>query len=668
MELSFVISALRRRFWVVTLLALLGSLPGLTADPPTSSEFESTAILLVQPPTRATVNFFSTNPDRYVTSQISVLTSQSLAADVANRAGAQLGEPLTAADLSTLVEIEHIPETDIVEVTTKAGSAVAATTISQAYVELYVEGLATTDEDQVQRADLERQIETLENRLSALDDRLQEAMREYLPRPNDPVPDPIPPAENVDPSAVSQRQLVLNELSQLLVSLNELEAQSRLRVNTEIISDAPMPLEANPQGGNFLLAGGLLAGIILGVVIALMWARFSTKVLDEISAGEMLGAPVVSEIPHYRSLARNPLAAFQALPRSAIPTIDQLCVRAEALAPINESLTVAVTGTMRSAGSTTLALSMAERFAAGGASVVLVDADVRDPRITALFNAGGDGGVPAVIASGGSLVDAHGSSAVTRTMDPAVSVLGLGPNRGSAALRRDTLPVVLEGARRHADIVIVDGGPVLDLASTIQAASLADAVVLAVPLARQKADSLADMARQLESVRHKLLPVITAPSRRSAKGEVVRADGAIATPGSTGQAAPRASQLAASPAATTLDGSQGPPAKTQAQPKARVAKTQAQAPVQTQAHPQAPVQTQAQPQAPVQTQAQPQAPVQTQNPSAATRSRPASPGSNGLLGEDTELFIPGPDGRGGRNPSPGPILRPADDPLDGPEG
>jgi len=531
MELSFVISALRRRFWVVTLFALLGSIPGLRADPIVNTDYESTAVLLVQPPTRTTVNVFSSDPDRYVVSQLSVLESESLAQDVADRITAQFGEEITVSALRTLVEIEHVPQTDIVEVTTTIDNPQKAAAISQAYVELYVEGLATSVEDAEQRADLEQRIQTLQNRLDSLDQRLQDAMREHLPRRGDQTPDPIPPAEVIDPSAVSQRQLVQSELQQLTGQLNDLDSQSRLRVNTEIISNAPLPLEPVPPGGNFLLAGGLIAGLMVGVVVALLWARFSTKVLDEVTAAEILGSPIVSDIPHYRSLARNPLAAFRALPRSAIPTIDQLCVRAEALAQIGEPLVVVVTGTMRSAGSTTLTLAMAERFAAGGASVVVVDADVRDPRITALFNAVSDGGVPSVISNDGALVDARGRSAFTRTMDPAVSVLGLGANRGAAALRRDTVPAVLDAAKRKAEIVVIDGGPVLDLASTLHITASADAVVLAVPLARQKADPLSDVARQLEAVRPKLLPVVTSPSRRAASGDVVGSDGAIAMPG-----------------------------------------------------------------------------------------------------------------------------------------
>jgi receptor protein-tyrosine kinase len=292
-------------------------------------------------------------------------------------------------------------------------------------------------------------------------------------------------------------------------------------------------------------------------VVALTWARFSTKVLDEDTASEILGAPVVSELPHYRSLARHPLAAFQALPRSAVPVIDQLCVLAEAKARLDHPLAVVAVGTQRSAGATTLALAMAERFAIGGSSVVLVDADVRDPRITAIFNATADGGVPSVVANDGALIDQRGRSVFTRTMDPEVSVLGLGASRSHASLRRDTVASVLEAARRKAQIVVVDGGPALDLASTLQLTTLADAVVLAVPLSRQKSDLLADLSRQLGDVRDKLLPVVTSPARRAARGATVASDGAIAMPGLSpapppvdlsGQPSPEAPAVHAPPA------------------------------------------------------------------------------------------------------------------------
>ncbi len=526
MELSFVLSALRRRFWIVSLFALLGALPGLLTDPPVSNEYRSVAELVVQQPTQGNVGFFTSDPDRYVVSQLSVLESAALVNEVAQLNGVTVGE------VRRSVDIEQVPDTDVVQITAVYTNPDTARGMAQGYVDSYMDTLETDRSDQDELDRLDGEIAILQNRLSVLNTRISEAMAPYLQllERRDPPP-PVPPAEVVDPAAVTEKSLAEAELRELLSAKNTLKSDSRLRVNTRVIQNATLPTEPIPAGGQFLLAGGLFAGAMLGVVIALAWARFSTKVLDEDTASEILGAPVVSEFPHYRSLARQPLAAFQSLPRSAVPIVDQLCVLAEAKARIDQPLAVVVVGSQRSAGATTLALAMAERFAGAGSSVVLVDADVRDPRITAIFNATADGGVPSVVANDGALIDQQGRSVFTRTMDPEVSVLGLGANRGAASLRRDTVASVLEAARRKAQIVVIDGGPALDLASTLQLTALSDAVVLAVPLSRQKSDALADLSRQLGDVRNKLLPVVTSPARRAARGAIVSADGVISMPG-----------------------------------------------------------------------------------------------------------------------------------------
>ncbi len=518
----------------MSLFAFLGALPGLLTDPPVSNEYRSIADLVIQQPTQGSTSFFTSDADRYVIGQLSVLESAGLVSQVAQVNG------LEPADVREAITIEQLPETDVVEIQAVYTDATIAQNIAQSYVDAYMNTLETDRSDQNELDRLNSEIQILQNRLSNLNNRIQEQMQPYLDdsRRGNPPPQ-IPQPNSVDPAAVSERDLAQAELQELIRVKNALISDSRLRVNTRVIQNATQPLEPLPAGGQFLLAGGLFAGAMLGVAAALAWARFSTKVLDEDTASEILGAPVVSEFPHYRSLARQPLAAFQSLPRSAMPVIDQLCVLAEAKASIDQPLSVVVVGTQRGAGATTLALAMAERFAAGGSSVVLVDADVRDPRITAIFNATADGGVPAVVANDGALIDQRGRSVFTRTMDPEVSVLGLGSNRGQASLRRDTVASVLEAARRKAQIVVVDGGPALDLASTLQATALCDAVVLSVPLSRQKSDSLADLSRQLGAVREKLLPVVTSPARRAARGAVVANDGAIAMPGLAAAPAPQ---------------------------------------------------------------------------------------------------------------------------------
>lgn len=526
MELSFVLSALRRRLWLVALFALLGSLPGLLSDPPTANSYRSVARLNIVQPTVGNVTYLANDPNRYVLSQLSVLESASLVNDVA------LANGMSITAVRRAVTIEQDPDTDIVQILAEAPDPEQAQSIAASYVSAYMATLDTDRSDTVELDRLEDEINNLRTQLTNLNDAIQQSMEPYLRLLDNRTPPPLPPTETVEPTLVTERDILQAEVSQLIAQRNQLVSESRLRVNTRVTQQATLPTEPVPVGGQFLLAGGLFAGAMLGVVAALAYARFSTKVLDVDTASEILGAPVVTEFPNYRSLSRQPLAAFQALPPTAVPIVDQLCVRAEAKARINEPLTVAVVGSQRNAGTTTLALAMAERFASGGSSVVLIDADVRDPRITAIFNATQDGGVPAVVLNDGALIDQRGRSVFTRTMDPEVSVLGLGSSRGAASLRRDTVASVLEAARRKAQIVVVDGGPALDLASTLQLTAMADAVVLAVPLARQKSDNLSDLSRQLDNVRPKLLPVVTAPNRKPARGETISADGAIGGNGS----------------------------------------------------------------------------------------------------------------------------------------
>ena len=67
-----------------------------------------------------------------------------------------------------------------------------------------------------------------------------------------------------------------------------------------------------------------------------------------------------------------------------------------------------------------------------------------------------------------------------------------------------------------ADVIIVDGGPFLGAASTVQFAHIADAVVLTIPSGRQQKQALALIGRELREQQDNVLAVTTpsAPPRR----------------------------------------------------------------------------------------------------------------------------------------------------------
>jgi Mrp family chromosome partitioning ATPase len=200
-------------------------------------------------------------------------------------------------------------------------------------------------------------------------------------------------------------------------------------------------------------------------------------------------------------------------------------VRAEARATDGKSLTVLVAGSTRPAATSTMAVALASRFAQSGLSVVLIDADQHTGSITHEFRADEQGGIPAFLArsadvnsrsrnrNSATLDDTFG--AFTETSIAGVEVLGLGPIAGRAGLRRTDVPELLSGAMAHAHVVVIDGGALLEAATTMQFAQMVDTIVLTVPMKSQQLDGLEDIADQLGTQRMKsVLPVITHPARR----------------------------------------------------------------------------------------------------------------------------------------------------------
>ena len=81
-------------------------------------------------------------------------------------------------------------------------------------------------------------------------------------------------------------------------------------------------------------------------------------------------------------------------------------------------------------------------------------------------------------------------------------------------LRRFEIRQIIGEASHHANLLIFDAGALFGSASTIHLAQIADVVVLAIPLHRQRVRDLTLAAQQLQSRRGQLLPVATPMKRR----------------------------------------------------------------------------------------------------------------------------------------------------------
>ncbi len=508
MELSFVIAALRRNGWVIIVCSVLGFFASLSIEPP-RAQYESNGLLLLSPSGFDGGVAYANQPDRFVLTQLGVLQAEGLAERVAERVNAGSSLEETAGSVSRNTEMTQNLDSDTVNIATTTGQALRSQLIAQAYLDLYIEEARATVEgtSQPELDRLDDEIERVENELQSIQQEIVAVMAPFLPTPSDEITKQIPAPGIVAPELTTRLENLTAQLKALNLSKIALESEVFSSFNTIIVQDATLPVNAIGNSTALLTGALVFVATTLGFIIALVWTRFSDRVLDDLQASEILGMPIVGEMDHARALRRSPLVAFDNLPSSLIPVIDQLSVRAEALGSVTEPLTVAVVGTQRVAGTTTLATAMAGRFSAAEFEVVLVDLDASDPYLSEAFGGIRGEGLAAVFTP-------NPERAFIRTGRTGVTLLGRGHR--AVSIRRDLVGEVLDVAKSRAHIVIIDAGSVLDAAATVELCDLVDAVVLAVPLRRQETRPLGHVARQFEPITKKVLPIITHPMAKRA--------------------------------------------------------------------------------------------------------------------------------------------------------
>jgi capsular polysaccharide biosynthesis protein len=496
-ELSFILNAARRRWWLVALCALLGAIPGFMAQRNHTVEYQATSVVAIAPP-RAANQQNPTIEGGYIDSQVEILGSGALLQDVADALD------LSFDEVQDAVAIDRRPGTDVVDVRATNLDPATAQAIANTLASEYLAG----EDDGLNEVIQQR----IDDKNDALDDAralnetatqdLADNVADWIRR--NPTGVPVPDA--IDPVSFGQITQSQADIDRLQGEISDLE-NSLVVANSTLIEQAALPVTAVADRSQLILIGGAIAGGMLGLVLASIWAMSSTVVLDPRGIEEVLTAPVVGEIPRMRALAANQALALERLPKSIVPVVDQLCIRAEALGRVDEPLTVVVVGARRHVGTSTIAMAMANRYAAVHSAVVLVDADARDRTISQLLD-GGRGGIPQLIR--GARWDEPGTRRrlLTPTNQEEVRVLGFG-NDTEIKLQRTAIRQILATAQPEAQVVVVDAGAAMGSAAAIQLCQMADAVVLATPLKKLDANLLDDIAAQISRDRAHVLPVIT---------------------------------------------------------------------------------------------------------------------------------------------------------------
>jgi capsular exopolysaccharide synthesis family protein len=414
-------------------------------------------------------------------SEVEVMRSRS----VADLAEAELGhEPE--------VSFATVPETSVVEVTATSSDPATAAADATGYARVYVDSRRQVILDDLTEATvvLQEQLADTQTELTDAEAPLRELQaqvaaagalpgRALLERRLTDLETQLAP----DLSTLRARRTTLQEQVDRLTLTSQLTTTGGAKLISEAV-EPTTPIEPRPLR-NAALA--LVVGTVLGLGLAFLLEQLDDRVhgRDEVDAATG-GVAILGLVPHSRRRDRRPVGspgelqddpalaeAFRAL-RTSIQFV--------ALATPVRSIQVTSAGATE--GKTTTVAGLAVTLAQAGNRVVVVDGDLRRPRIHELFDIDPSVGLTSVLTDEATLDDA------LHPVDdqPGVALMPYGtvPPNPSDLLATTRFRDLISALGDGCDFVVVDTPPLLPVADARVVAGAVDATLLVVAAERSK--------------------------------------------------------------------------------------------------------------------------------------------------------------------------------------
>jgi capsular exopolysaccharide synthesis family protein len=269
---------------------------------------------------------------------------------------------------------------------------------------------------------------------------------------------------------------------------------------------------------------GALLGLALGVVAAFVAAQLDNKVRTTMDV-ETRGVTVIGVMPSVGSAAalQGSYYGRRRRTKTRIPDSDRdLVVHLEPRSSVAECCrtirtnltfqsadrplrTLAVTSAQPQDGKTTVAISVAITLAQGGRRVLIIDTDLRRPRLRKAFKLPTGVGLTSVLAG-----EAAFEEALQVTDVPNLTLMQCGPipPNPSELLHTRRFADVVEEAKERFDIIVFDTPPLGAVTDPVIVATQTDGTLLIVRARRTTRGNVDAAAKQLRSVSARIVGAV----------------------------------------------------------------------------------------------------------------------------------------------------------------
>jgi capsular exopolysaccharide synthesis family protein len=240
------------------------------------------------------------------------------------------------------------------------------------------------------------------------------------------------------------------------------------------------PLQAGPSLPQLVMCAVLL-GLIVGLSIVATVETLDTRVRTATDASDLLELPVAGIIPRIPSNGGPPnpsaLIAHNSPMSPFAESYHFLATEILLDSRASETRSIMVATAKPGQGGTSTICNLAITLAQAGRRVVLIDADLRRPRLHRLFSVPNDLGLADVLRDGASVVACMKTTPVENL---ALLTAGSRIDNPWALLKSAQLGELIEKLKQVADYVLVDVPSAIVFADAATVASIVDSVLVVV--------------------------------------------------------------------------------------------------------------------------------------------------------------------------------------------
>jgi polysaccharide biosynthesis transport protein len=276
-------------------------------------------------------------------------------------------------------------------------------------------------------------------------------------------------------------------------------------VKVTVVKQADLPTEPVSPRTKVNLALGLLLGLALGIAVAVFRETLDTTIKRIDDLQRITGAGALGMIAFDSDASKHPL----------ITAIDPASTRSESFRTLRTNLqfvdidrpprTVVITSAVAGEGKSTTACNLAITLAQAGIRVVLVESDLRRPKIAEYLGVEGSVGLTSVLIGRAGLDDALQTWG---RCGLAVLASGPIPPNPSELLGSGHMVALLRQLQQRFDVVIIDAPPLLPVTDAAVLSRICDGAVLVVRYGKTRREQLERTAQALRTVDARILGTV----------------------------------------------------------------------------------------------------------------------------------------------------------------